>query len=108
MSDSGDRTEQPTEKRLRDARRDGDVPKSQDLSHTLTTLVWTLLLLGLSGFAADRVGGLLNFAWTETDLASPTALRDVGVAALKTFALLTMLPLGIVALCGVLADFLQV
>jgi type III secretion protein U len=108
MSDSGEKTEQPTAKRLRDARRDGDVPKSQDLNHTLTTLVWTLLLAGLSGFAADRVGSLLDFAWTQTDLSSPTALRDVGIAALKTFALLTLLPLGIVALCGVFAEFLQV
>jgi type III secretion protein U len=109
MSDTGgEKTEQPTAKRLRDARRDGDVPKSQDLNHTLTTLVWTLVVAGLSGFAADRVGGLLDFAWTELDLSSPTALRDVGVAALKTFALLTILPLAIVALCGVFADFLQV
>jgi type III secretion protein U len=108
MSDSGNKTEQPTPKRLRDARRDGDVPKSKDLSQTVTTLVWTLLLAGLGGFAADRIGGLLDFAWTQTDLASPTAMRDVGFAALKTFALLTLLPLGIVALCGVLADFLQV
>jgi type III secretion protein U len=108
MTDSGEKTEQPTAKRLRDARRDGDVPKSQDLTHTLTTLVWALLLTGLSGFAADRVGGLLEFAWTQTDLSSPNALRDVGVAALKTFALLTVLPLAIVALCGAFADFLQV
>lgn len=108
MSDSGDKTEQPTAKRLRDARRDGDVPKSQDLNHTVTTLVWTLLLAGLSGFAADRIGGLLDFSWTQTDLSSPTALRDVGIAALKTFALLTILPLAIVALCGAFVEFLQV
>lgn len=106
--DSGEKTEQPTAKRLRDARRDGDVPKSQDLSHTVTTLVWTLLLAGLSGFAADRIGSLLDFTWTQTDLSSPTAMRDVGIAALKTFALLTILPLAIVALAGVFADFLQV
>jgi type III secretion protein U len=108
MSESGDKTEQPTAKRLRDARRDGDVPKSQDLNHTVTTLVWTLLLAGLSGFAADRVAGLLDFSWTQTDLSSPTALRDVGIAALKTFALLTILPLAIVALCGAFVEFLQV
>lgn len=106
--DSGEKTEQPTAKRLRDARRDGDVPKSQDLNHTVTTLVWTLLLLGLSGFAADRIGSLLDFTWTQTDLSSPTALRDVGIAVLKTFALLTILPLGIVALCGAFVEFLQV
>src|SRR5688572_12495660 len=108
MSDSSDKTEQPTAKRLRDARRDGDVPKSQDLNHTVTTLVWTLLLAGLTGFAGDRIGALLDFSWTQTDLSSPSALRDIGFAALKTFALLTVVPLAIVAACGALVDFLQV
>ena len=108
MSESSDKTEQPTAKRLRDARRDGDVPKSQDLNHTVTTLVWTLLLAGLSGFAADRIGSLLDFSWTQTDLSSATALRDVGIAALKTFALLTIVPLAIVALSAACVEFLQV
>ena len=35
MSQSGEKTEQPTEKRLRDARRKGQVAKSQDLSSAL-------------------------------------------------------------------------
>jgi type III secretion protein U len=70
--------------------------------------VWTLLLAGLTSFAGDRIGALLDFSWTQTDLSSPSALRDIGFAALKTFALLTVVPLAIVAACGALVDFLQV
>jgi type III secretion protein U len=106
--DSGEKTEKPTPKRLRDARRDGDVAKSRDLSQTATTLVWLLILAGLAGLFADRLGGLLDYAWTHVDLDSPDALRDVGAAATKTLVFLTVLPLGIAGLCGVLVEFLQV
>ena len=106
--DAGQKTEEATPKRLRDARRDGDVAKSRDLGHTVTMLVWILLLTGLSGFFGKRVGALLEFSWTEVDLSSPTALADVGAAAIKTFLLLTVLPLGIVSVIGVFAEFLQV
>jgi type III secretion protein U len=105
--DSGEKTEQPTAKKLRDARRDGEVPKSHDLSHTATTLIWALLLLGLGGFFADRLSALIELAWTEVDIAAPDALRTVGFAALQTLLLLTVLPLGIVALGGVLVELMQ-
>jgi type III secretion protein U len=106
--DSGEKTEQATAKRLRDARKDGDVAKSRDLNHTLTLLVWTLLIVALSGYYADQLSALLIFAWTEVDLNSPTALRDVGIAAAKVAVLLSILPLAIVGICGMLAEFLQV
>ena len=106
-NDGGEKTEQPTDKRLRDARRDGDVPKSRDLSQTVTLLAWLLLLGGLGGFFADRIGSLLEYAWTQVDITSPDALRTTGIAAAKTLALLTVLPLTAVGLCGVLAEFLQ-
>jgi type III secretion protein U len=104
---TGEKTEQPTEKRLRDARRDGDVPKSRDLTQTATTLVWMLLLVGLSGYCADQVGALLEFAWTEVDLTSPNALREIGFSAARTALLLTVLPLGIVGALGMVIEFLQ-
>ena len=105
--DSGEKTEQPTPKRLRDARRDGEVPKSRDLSQTATMLVWILLLVGLSGYSGDRLAALLEYSWTQLDPASPRALYDAGAAALKTLVLLTVLPLCILALCGILVEYLQ-
>jgi type III secretion protein U len=106
-SSAGEKTEQPTHKRLRDSRRDGDIPKSQDLSHTATTLIWTLVLLGFSGYAADRVAALLESAWTQVDLDSPGALREMGWAAVKTLLEVTVIPLGAAGLCGVFVEFLQ-
>jgi type III secretion protein U len=103
----GEKTEQPTPKRLRDARRDGDVPKSRDLTQTVTTLAWTLVLLGLSGYFSDRLGSLLEFSWTQVDLSSAHALLDAGVAAAQTLVLLTVVPLAIVGACGLVAEFLQ-
>ena len=40
---SGDQTERPTPKRLRDARKDGDVPKSRELTATVMVLCWLAL-----------------------------------------------------------------
>ena len=48
MSSGGEKTEQPTEKRLRDARRKGQVSRSNDLSSALL-LVVSIAVLGLAG-----------------------------------------------------------
>ena len=104
---TGEKTEQPTEKRLRDARRDGDVAKSHDLTQTATTLAWLLVLAGLAGYMADRVSALTEHAWLEVDLTSPNALREVGMDAAKTLVVLTVLPLAIVGAIGALVEFLQ-
>jgi len=105
--DSGEKTEDPTDKRLRDARRDGDVPKSKDLSQTVSILLWIGVLTGLSTFFSGRLGALFQYAWTEVDLASPHAMASIGSAAAKTFLMLTIVPLAIVSLGGVLIEFLQ-
>jgi type III secretion protein U len=105
---TGEKTEQPTSKRLRDARREGDVAKSRDLTQTATLLVWVLLLIGLSGYYASHLGALLELTWTEIDITSHDALRVAGIAAAKTAMLLSAIPLGIAGLCGVLIEFLQV
>jgi type III secretion protein U len=104
---TGEKTEQPTEKKLRDARRDGDVPKSHDLTQTATTLVWMLVLAGLSGYMADRIAALAEHAWLEVDLTSPNALSEIGWDAAQTLVLLTIIPLAIVGASGALVEFLQ-
>ena len=48
-NDSGDKTEKPTPKKLQDARRKGQVPKSRDLTGTLQLVGFTaVLLLGMA------------------------------------------------------------
>jgi type III secretion protein U len=104
---TGEKTEQPTEKRLRDARRDGDVSKSHDLTQTATLLVWLLVLVGFVGYAADRVGALVDHAWSSVDLASPDVMSEIGWDAAKAAVVLTVIPLALVGLCGTLVEFLQ-
>ena len=40
MNDGGDKTEKPTPKKLLDARRKGQVPKSRDLTSTVELAGW--------------------------------------------------------------------
>ncbi len=55
MSGSGEKTEQPTEKRLRDARRKGQVSRSQDLSSALLLII-SIAVLAIGG---TYIGGVL-------------------------------------------------
>jgi type III secretion protein U len=57
MSDKGtDKTEKPTPQRLRNARKEGDVSRSQDLSKTMLLLLWILLFWASSGLYVAAVG----------------------------------------------------
>ncbi len=63
---AGEKTEQPTQKRLKDARKKGQVAKSQDLSSALMLLVsvGVLWLVGgySAGFALDSIKRQFSFA----------------------------------------------
>jgi type III secretion YscU/HrpY family protein len=111
--DSGDKTEKPTPKKLQDARKKGEVPKSKEITSTLLLLVW----LGLGGFAVtqatQRVGALFESlfvtvgqGWALTGFAG--AVRALGMQALEAALLLTALLLAPVAAAGLLIDFLQI
>ncbi len=106
--DSGDRTEKPTPKRLRDARKDGDVPKSRELTSTALVLAWLLMMMLCMPFIRARLEGL--FGTVLSDLGQPFAqsLRHSGVAALEALLWLTVpFLLGAVAI-GVLVEFMQI
>jgi len=61
MSSSGEKTEQPSDKRLRDARKKGQVAKSQDLSSAIL-LIAAVALVWLLG---DFTGGILQASVKE-------------------------------------------
>jgi len=114
MADSGgDKTEKPTPKRLLDARKKGDVPKSRDLVSTVTLLVWVLLFAVLIRPAADRLWALnellfiaLERGWDAGGFAQ--VARSLGGAALECVGWLTAALLLPVVAVGLLTDFLQV
>ena len=47
MADDQEKTEEPTDKKIEDARKEGNVPKSQDASGVITLFVAILALLML-------------------------------------------------------------
>ncbi|RJS25747.1 flagellar biosynthesis protein FlhB [Corallococcus sp. H22C18031201] len=74
---SGEKTEQPTPRRLREARRKGQVPRSRMLSATAVTLG------GLLGFLSQaRDGGAELMSWTARLLLEQRA-TDVGMEVVR-------------------------
>lgn len=105
--DGGDKTEKPTPKKLQDARRKGQVPKSRDLSSTVTLLGVTALALLAAGWAAQQLGGLMDAALAllhEPFANAAPRLAQRALAALLAVSAAVLLPL--MAL-GIAAEYLQ-
>ncbi len=108
-NDSGDKTELPTPKRLRDARKKGDVAKSKDISSALLTLAWFALLALGGAYLAGGVGEFFSRTVTSaTELPFDQALRTLGWEALMLLVKLSLLILVPIAILATGAEFLQV
>lgn len=107
-NDSGDRTEKPTAKRLKDARKDGDVHKSQELSSTVIVLVWLAAIWLLTPIYLRHLRGLFELVFDAIVRPGPEALALAFEKGMLVFILLTapvMLAAGII---GLFADYVQV
>ena len=109
---SADQTEKPTSKRLRDARKDGEVHRSQELSSNVVVLLWLALAAMVAPYwfqhIADGFDGLfIDIAATGGAVDAPRLYA----AALRAGLLLlsAVLPLMLAAaLAGLAIEFLQV
>jgi type III secretion protein U len=107
-NDAGDKTEQPTPKRLRDARQKGDIAKSRDLSSTAGLAAWALLLLLAGGlFAREMLQLFETILAAIADPVAPEALARAGSGAFGAFLLLSAVVLIPPSLAGLAAEFLQ-
>jgi type III secretion protein U len=104
---SGEKTEQPTPKRLREAREKGDIPKSQDIAPALTVLALTIYLIakGEDIFTRLQEMGKVVFSTIGLpfDQALGMALAGVGNAALDIVAPIIAVVMG-AALVGTLGQ----
>lgn len=106
--DSGEKTRQPTRRRLRDARRDGQVARSQDLSRTLVLAAAVLLLLSISHVAIREIQAFSLLSWRLAGGAMPGDIIALAWVALRTGAGIVLPLLLVLALIGGLADYLQI
>ncbi len=108
-NDSGDKTEQPTAKRLADARKKGDVAKSRDVTATAVLFVWLIVLMFGVGYAGREIMQLFDsgFVLIASDTPFPVAVATLGRHALMALLGITALALLPAAISGVLSEFLQ-
>jgi len=108
MADDQEKTEEPTPKKIEDARKKGNVPKSQDASGVFTLFVAILAVLMLFPYMAKHMLILFEYYFslvgTELDKAY---MLDLAIVTVREFLLIVM-PLAIaVAIAGVAAAISQ-
>lgn len=103
---SGDQTEKPTPKRLRDARREGQVAKSRELTSTVLVLGWLAVMWLVGPYLIDRIAALFEATFRSFDDPA-AALRTLSLSAGESLFVLTLLLLLPAALLGLLVEFLQ-
>lgn len=108
-SDESQKTEDPTARRLEEARKNGQVVNSREVTNWILLFVITLLVIGaapglLTGIK-DELRPLL--AQPQDIPADPTALGQVMGRIFGTIALKMLFPLMIIAAAGVGAGLIQ-
>jgi len=108
MADDAEKTEEPTPKKIEDARKEGNVPKSQDASGVVTLFVAILAVLLLFPFMAKHM--ILLFKYYFSLIGTPLDklfMLDIAIVTIKEFLLMVM-PLAVsVAIAGIVAALAQ-
>ncbi|TQR61624.1 flagellar biosynthesis protein FlhB [Campylobacter troglodytis] len=103
-----EKTEEATSKKIADARRDGNVPKSQDASAVLTLIVAFVVVLFMIGFLSERIINLYRYyqglIGVELDLKILQAITIKTV----TEVLIMLLPIVLsIMIAGILGNLMQ-
>lgn len=110
MSEKDGKTEKPTPKRLRDSRRKGEVPKSQDLSSGVSFAVFALVLTALMSYVLQygyvMLKNFLSNGLVVTNLESD--MSALGTNAIIFFFILAGPALALAFFSGVIGNMVQV
>ena len=107
QGNTGEKTEKATPKKLRDARKRGEVAKSKDLTASLGFAFAVVLLWSAAGWGTDRLVALFDQTLRFGDVPFLDALRRHGRDAAELFVLLSAAALVPIAAVGMLVEFLQ-
>ncbi len=107
--DGGEKTEDPTDKRLRDAQEKGDVAKSQEVN---TWFIMAASLIVIAGFGSSMASSLMHelSGLVEHSDSIPVdngGLRKLWALVGKTLLMPLMIPLLILAAAGLLGNIIQ-
>lgn len=104
--DGQEKSHEPTGKRVQDARKKGQLPRSRELNTMMLTLTGALALLAMGGSLMRSIEKLFtaNFSVSRADIFDPAALPNHFVAAVQS-GLTMLLPFfGVMMVVAVLAS----
>lgn len=107
MADKGQKTEQPTPKRLKEAHKEGRFAKSPDLGSWLSLTILIFLLPTLAGRAAARIIDFLTSAFSTMGNAAP--MQTVGILGKGLYTVLeaVILPVSLIGVVGIVSSLAQ-
>ncbi len=108
MADDQEKTEEPTAKKIEDARKEGNVPKSQDMSGLFTLFVAILGFLLLFNFITEHYFNLYRYYYSLfSQELTKELVFEIGLISLREI-LIMVIPLALlVAIAGVGAALAQ-
>ena len=108
MADDMEKTEEPTPKKLEDARKEGNIPKSQDVSSFVTLIVAIAAFVALFSLMHE---GIFNLYLYYNSLMGQTLTKElvisIGVKSLYKLVVMVIPLATIVALSGIVAAVMQ-
>jgi len=108
MADDQEKTEEPTPKKIEDARKEGNVPKSQDASGVVTLFIAILSMLMLFPFMAKHMILLFKYYFSLVGMhLDRSSMVDIAIVTIKEFLLIVMPLATAVAVAGVIAAVAQ-
>ncbi|WP_068108475.1 EscU/YscU/HrcU family type III secretion system export apparatus switch protein [Tropicimonas marinistellae] len=105
-SDESEKQHEPTQKRLDDARRKGEIPRSNDLSTAVSYACFLLIAWIAGGWFCDRLGtlGVTVFRHiARVDSGTAAFTTDLSTLGFHSFLMTSMMPVLAVPGLGVLA-----
>ncbi len=105
---SGEKTEKPSAKRLRDARKKGEVAKSAELAGSLSFLACVAVIMALLQTSARKLADLQLACERMFEQLSKTTLANLTLEALLLLGQLSLLPVLVAAVVHTFSMWLQV
>ncbi len=103
----GEKTEKATPKKLRDAKKKGQVAKSQDFPAAFTFVVSMLATLWMSSYLYEQLGGVILTTFKETTAANlPQLICSMFTYSFYVIFVCSMPIMVVVSLAGILVSFL--
>lgn len=107
--DKDEKTHDPTQQKLDEARKKGEVLQAPEMRHALM-MIGAMIVIGWTGVTAlSNLGGLLSSLWGSADdfTMDSAGSRDLATGILARLALGLAPVLGILFLCALMIAFLQ-